>query len=222
MTNITLKGPEDQSVIFNVDPNDLIGRRVLKSHNWYEYPLLLDIFKRTRYTYGTAIDVGAGPYGIHSLWMSLCCHLKVVAFEPNLDSYNRLFDNKITNNANIYALHCAAGDYSGVGKVIPPKEGNFGTSAFTYRSGGTTAVYPIDYFNIQDAVVVKIDIEEEISPGSLKAVLEGAKNTIENSRPLLYIEGSEDLIQSLLPSYYKCFGRFGKTDLYGFKAEDES
>lgn len=141
----------------------------------YERKLLEHIYSQG--FSGVAIDAGA-HVGNHTLWMSVMCGLKVVAFEPG--RYDDLLRNIELNGLEekVTAYKYALSDrserlaYMGRGKFRPGPEDKaiFETAR-------------IDDFKIEDVSLIKVDVE-----GMEPKVLLGAEETIKRCRPVIYAE----------------------------------
>ena len=130
-----------------------------------------------------AIDVGAH--------IGLCSKIlaekfkTVWAFEPAPDTFECLTKNmEGIDNAVLYQV--AIGAETGTVRMEddiskPTRIGN--TGARFVRDGGIIAMYPLDFFHVGKVGFIKIDVE-----GYELRVLEGARGTIEQYRPVVMIE----------------------------------
>jgi FkbM family methyltransferase len=205
-----------KSAVMNVTEDDLIGRVILRSRRWYEQDLLEDAYQRLRGSQGVVIDVGA-HIGNHTLWFARVCQRPVIAVEPNFESATHLHShvrmNRLADQVEVYNVALGAGIARG--RIEPGPAGNTGMSRVVPDDEGTSAIVPLDSLveltRWTGVALIKIDVE-----GSAIAVLEGARETLEHSRPLLYVEGEKDEIQAFLGPKWKCFGKFGRTPTWGF------
>lgn len=142
------------------------------------------------------IDIGANV-GVHSLFMSQFCR-EVHAFEPNPTVGNKLVEKIELNAINNIVVH-------GVGMGIDdeelpyfaPKGNNEGTGSFIegYSQNNEdngillTLVQGDRFFSklgLRKIDLIKVDVE-----GFEKNVLTGLKQTIEQYRPIIFLEFSE-------------------------------
>lgn len=206
MRAVTLR-PYGQVVTLDVDEEDHIGRLITKSRQFYELDLLEDA--RTRVKSGVAVDVGA-HIGNHALWFDKVCNLDVVALEPYPPTFNLLTRNIEANKANVRPLRLAAGVRKQNGSIVPPRQGNSGTTQV--RPGrGDVHISPLDDLGLEDVTLLKVDVE-----GSGVEVLVGARRMINQYKPIVYVEGDRDACLAELPDGYYCFGRFARTPTWGF------
>ena len=128
----------------------------------------------------TVIDVGAwwGPW---SLWW--CKHAeRVEIFEPNTKMIPKLQYN-IANHPNCHLHKVALGSVNGA--VSMDYDTHSGTNHIT-STNGTIPLHTLDEYNFQNVDIIKIDVEGYEIP-----VLEGARQTIIESRPLIQIEANK-------------------------------
>jgi len=128
----------------------------------------------------TVIDVGAwwGPW---SLWW--CEHAeRVEIFEPNPEMITKLQHN-IANHPNCHLHKVALGGVNGT--VSMDYETHSGTNHIT-STKGTIPLQTLDEYHFQNVDIIKIDVEGYEIP-----VLEGARQTIIESRPLIQIEANK-------------------------------
>lgn len=200
------------TVRMHVDPADHIGR-TLSAGNFYERDLLDDVRSRARH--GLAIDVGA-HVGNHTLWFGVVCGMRVVAIEPNAESYARLVANARLNHMPLSAVRAAAGALAGRGRVASVREGNTGMTTIELDDNGDVSITAIDDLECRDVTVVKVDVE-----GAELEALVGALRTIEAFEPLIYVEAASAVRKAavdelLAPLGYRCFGQFAKTPTFGY------
>ncbi|MHB1086136.1 MAG: FkbM family methyltransferase [Minisyncoccota bacterium] len=131
--------------------------------------------------YRVAIDAGANV-GVWSNLMSV--HFgRVIAFEPNPDTFNILMEN-VGGLGNV-DMHCqAVMDRAGSVRVFAPKPGKVSTGwqVEADEAGGGHGV-SIDDFELDFCGLIKIDIE-----GAELLALRGADRTIRRCRPVLIVE----------------------------------
>src|SRR5262249_9061914 len=133
---------------------------------------------------------------------------RVIALEPQRIMYQMLCGNLALNAIdNVIAHNCAAGRSTGsiaVPSVDYSKPGNFGAVSLARSSqGDIVALVTIDSLALPSCHLIKVDVE-----GMELDVLEGAKNTLQQFRPPLYVENdqpekSPPLIAHLLALDYR-------------------
>lgn len=176
----------------------------------------------------TALDVGANA-GAHSVLFALKVGPtgRVHAFEPQRAIF-RLMCSNLTINGHMHAIphHAAAGAEQGSLKVPPidySKSNNFGSlSLGSWEMGEEVPIMTIDQLSLPQCHLIKADVE-----GMELSVLQGAAETIQRCRPVLYVENdrtdkSPGLISFMLEAnyrvywhitpYYKPDNFFGNTD----------
>lgn len=147
-------------------------KSTLRSGRFYEQAFLEHI--RSLQLRGVYVDVGAFV-GTHTIFFAVHCAAEhVVAFEPRPSEYAELVRNIELNELQHVTtlLRLAAAD--GPGTI----ETSFAGTSFQFPA--TT----IDE-HVAEAVVVKIDVE-----GMELAVLQGARELIARSKPMLYVEAA--------------------------------
>lgn len=155
----------------------------------------------------------------------------VHAFEPQRIVFQSLCANVALNGlANVYTHHAALGREPGE-LIVPPldygHENNFGGLGLgNYSRGEPVPVKTIDGLQLSDCHFMKIDVE-----GMEQEVVHGARKTIEQHRPVLYIENDRaehsaaliDLIMGLgyrlywhLPKMFRPDNFYGNaTNIFG-------
>lgn len=147
-----------------------------------------------------AIDVGANQ-GVYTYYMSKFAK-EVVAFEPNVDLIASL---KKVANENVQLQAAALSDVNGDSVMrIDPRDAGLSTieqrNTFNGASPELTpeqrnvSTRTLDSFGFGNVSLIKIDVE-----GHEEAVLSGARDTINRSKPVLIIE-SEDQHNTGAPS----------------------
>lgn len=135
---------------------------------------------------GVAVDVGASS-GYYSFVMASCC-AQVEAFEPLAANTRNLTDY---GSPKIRVHHVALSNASGAKSFYLPLidgAGSYGRASLEVPPRGPYDVVEVelrrlDDFGLRDVSLIKIDVE-----GHELEVLEGARNTIADSRPVLIIE----------------------------------
>lgn len=161
----------------------------------------------------TIIDVGAN-LGFHSLEFAdlVGDSGNVVCFEPQKLIYYQLCGNIILNGyKNITAHNLAIGEFTQILKIENAQYdsqetiniGNCHLDAWTHKGYNIVNVHPLDQFKFDNVSILKIDVQ-----GYEPNVLNGAKNTIQIHRPIIFIEIEKD--QLLIYNYKEedVFNRF--------------
>jgi FkbM family methyltransferase len=138
---------------------------------------------------GTAIDVGANQ-GVFAYALS-CRADRVVAFEPNPD-YAAFARRMLRGRAEVFEL--ALSDRPGRGTFYVPLAddgmvlhlaGSLKRTHAQFRHNRTyqVEIRTLDEFACSDVRFIKVDVE-----GSEREVLDGARSTIAQSRPVMLLE----------------------------------
>lgn len=197
-----------------VDQTDLIQDSLASSGTW-EPDLIrrslpyIEILRKTlpTGTKGVLLDIGANV-GVWSLvWSSVFPDLKIVAFEPQPDTFHQLCGNLFLNRTtNIVAERLALGSHeqhntympmhietngnNGASRVVEDSESSASDKASTEKP--MVQVKSLDqYFYHEKAsseqseriLLIKMDVE-----GFEKHVLQGAKFLLEKNRPIIFYE----------------------------------
>lgn len=146
---------------------------------------------------------------------------RVVAFEPAEDTYECLKEN-VQEHPNVYLMKCALGNRNGFGKVVDDDKrlGNTGARYVIPLIGSPAdgiRVVTLDSCELAHVDFIKLDVE-----GSELEVLQGAKFTIQNCRPVVVIEvkklrpnkDPEDAARWLIAAGYKEVARKGRDRTY--------
>jgi len=128
------------------------------------------------YLRGTMLDVGAN-IGTHSIYYAGFGH--VHCFEPNAVAFECLAHNMRGTNSSLYNV--AVGADNGYITMTTPENGNYG--AVYTQPHGEIPVITIDSLHLNACNFIKIDVE-----GDEVAVLEGARETIKEFKPIMCIE----------------------------------
>lgn len=132
----------------------------------------------------TMLDVGA-HIGVHSLIMSKLAGPtgRVYAYEPQKKLYRELVHNMRLNGAtNVVPMRYAAGDTQTVIEMNPPTDGNEGGTSVG-EGGDQAELRTIDSFGFKNVSLMKLDVEHLEDQ-----VLEGAQQTIAESKPVILVE----------------------------------
>ena len=127
----------------------------------------------------TAIDCGAHQGMWTTSWNSIV--EKIEAFEPNPDVIP-MFKDRTFGIDNITLHEVALGDkFSSVSMQYETHTGTYHVKDHS----GTIEMKTLDSYNFNDVDIIKIDVEGYEVP-----LLEGAKETILNNRPVIQIEAN--------------------------------
>lgn len=151
------------------------------------------------------LDIGAN-IGCHTVFFAEKVGQQgwVFAFEPQRVIFQNLCANVALNNlANVFCEHTALGKESGrcfIPSFNYDEESNFGAISleqYTTEQGEPVEIKTLDSYNLPQCHLMKIDVE-----GMESLVLEGAKNTINKFRPVIFLENdraekSKELIAQL-------------------------
>ncbi len=164
--------------------NDIVKNYVRAGYEWEsELRELINAFAKK----GTiALDVGA-HIGIHSVSMSRAVGEDgaVYSFEPQPKIYKELRINMAINDCkNVYALNLAVGNEKGQIGLGEPLPGNQGGRYISRQFPiEFVDIARIDDFELENVSFIKMDVE-----GFEEDTLKGAEETINKSKPVMYIE----------------------------------
>lgn len=191
--------------LFIFNPKDIWVGQSLNLYGEYS-EIELSIFKQILEKTDIALDVGAN-IGCHTVALSRMCKF-VFAFEPERHAFNTLCGNiAINNRMNVYCYHQAIINIDGIMEIPEldiERTTNLAGLCLTNNHGSSlTYSVPTSQLDtmIDDLVkLIKIDTN-----GMEKEVLLGAKNTIEKSKPFLYVKSGDflDLLKELDYEVYK-------------------
>lgn len=207
-----------KTVQLHLPLGDHITKVILESGNWYERMMLNDIYNRLKDSTGCAVDVGA-CYGTHTVWFSQICGFKEVhAFEPAPDNFELLIQNALQYEG-VHLYNVALGAEAGFVTTRRINDRNRGMTQIIPASQSDTPIAALDSYNLQNVRLIKIDVE-----GAEMEVLEGAQDTIDRCRPLMYIEAATPLEYSEVRNFmreigYRQIGKWNKTPTYGWSPE---
>lgn len=161
-----------------INPGGRIGSKIVRGEP-YERRLLTDI--RQRHHSGTFVDVGAHVGG-HSLYVAAVCGLRVVAFEANPATYEKLVANLDLNPWLDIEAHCYGLGDDGYRASVDRR-------MVVHRDDqGDAEVRRFDaWHQIDDLAVVKVDVE-----GMEADVLTGMARHLEEQGPTVYAECHTD------------------------------
>lgn len=153
-------------------PMGRYGRRLVGTYQRDKLLLALKRTKRRR----TAVDIGA-HVGFWSMW--LAPEFRTVhSFEPMIEHVECFRRNVASTNVTLH--RCALGERIG----FIGMEADAENSGKAHIGGnGTIPMLTLDYFNLPDVDLLKIDVE-----GYEPQVLAGAAQTIARCRPVVIVE----------------------------------
>jgi len=219
--------------IEGVSGDDLIYKKINRSGTFYEIDLLKHIDRLKPFIYSkqctnVALDVGAN-IGNHSIFLGSFIVDHLIAIEPNPSVLSQLRRN-LSKNLSSYTLYeIAVGEKEGTGAMAVPKNmvNNIGAAYVDLQStDGNIEITTLDSVfsswkenknNPISVSLIKIDVE-----GMEVCVLKGAKNTLQEYRPHIFVEaatmeGLQKIYSCLRPlGYRKLPGRWAATPVYHF------
>ena len=134
---------------------------------------------------------------------------RIHAFEPQSVLFQMLCGNLALNDITwVDCRQAAVGAVPGkTGFAVPDylREGNFGAVSMENDAGTLVPLETIDELQLGDCHLIKADVE-----GMEREVLEGAQQTLEACRPILYVEADReertaDLIRFIQAAGYRLF-----------------
>jgi len=160
---------------------DYIQKKIYEEKIPYEYDMLKDIINRAKKD-TIIVDIGSN-IGNHSLFLA-ANGFDVYSFEANPLVFDIMSVSiRINKFDRIKSFNFGLSDKVGKAKIDNFNESNLGGQSLKIGEG-EIELKPLDAIKFHKKIsVMKIDVE-----GMEINVLEGAKNTINNNRPLLYIE----------------------------------
>lgn len=191
--------PYDQRYIVDLhsrlvyDPGSDIGNLLFTTGAFErdEIEAAADLIKRGGA--GTVIDIGANV-GLHTItWANQCPQASFYAFEPTPTVYSALCTSIGMNSlrGRIEPVNAALGDIDGTADLFETTDDAYNSLKNTHRKAlervTTVDVHRLDTYvaqkGIRDISFIKIDAE-----GTEDAVLRGAVRTIEEQKPILFVE----------------------------------
>jgi len=173
-------------VFYYLPEDKFVGQRIaLEKYEPYETNLIL----RQAQDKSVIVDVGAN-IGYYTVLLAQKAK-KIYAFEPDSVNFEILEKNIRANNLeNVVAVKAAMGSFNGKIKLYKSKE-NLGdhkvykNDQFPISNFREVKVIKLDYFIKEPVNLIKIDTQ-----GWEPEVIEGAKNLIENYKPIIFMEYS--------------------------------
>lgn len=202
-----------------VDINEMIGFRAAVNGKWD--PTTFNIVRKLRKRNTIFIDIGA-HIGTTSIPVANL-GVKVISFEPNLDSAQLLINNILKNNLQgIILLPIGLGSkkLSGKWKTLSAPIGNIaGSTLITHWNYGKRLSRERDVFistldecllliglmSKSEDLIIKIDVE-----GFEREVMFGGANAIRIHRPIIIFENNPSKIQSKdkIDEFYQIFSDY--------------
>ncbi len=188
--------------------NDHYFWPLLETYGDYNYGEW-DLFRQLIQSGDTVVDAGANV-GCHTLALAKLVGPTgaVIAFEPQRPLYYALCGTMALNGQwHVQAFNAAVGAEVGTLSMArvdySAPDMNFGGAFIGEGGGETVPVLPLDHFKMDRVRFIKLDVE-----GHEIQALNGARETIMQHRPLLYvendrIENSDALIELLLRMEYR-------------------
>lgn len=184
MEKILLKDGEE-ICLHNFD--EVISNEVKKNKNYFEFDFL-NYIKENYSNQNEILDIGAN-IGNHSLFFARYLkYNKIHCFEPFDKNIFILKENIKNYNIEIYQF--ALSNIEGELPLFNSQNENYGGfSLHSYANNSSFKVLDkikvrkLDSLNLSNISMIKIDVENHENE-----VLEGAKNTILNNKPIIFIE----------------------------------
>jgi FkbM family methyltransferase len=172
-----------------VNANDFIGQTLETYGEWAysEIDLLAGLIKPGH----VVLDIGAN-IGTHTLSFAKMVQPDgfVFSFEPQRISFEFMCANVVANNlTNVFPVHAGVSDKADkiyVPIVDPTKAANAAAFAIQgYSAGDPVDIVTVDSMRLGRCNLIKADVE-----GMEYSVLQGARQTIETHRPVLFVENN--------------------------------
>lgn len=158
---------------------DLIRRIAAQNNTFFEDWLLTELKNRVE-SFDFTIDIGANV-GNHAVFFKKVCEAKrLVAFEPISENYKLLELNCL--ECELYNLALSNHNGTAFMSMRDSLTNNSGTPSMS-NSGIEVTVKTLDDYAFSNVTFIKIDVE-----GHELSVIDGAINTINQSKPDLLVE----------------------------------
>jgi FkbM family methyltransferase len=178
-----------QTTIYIKQPGEIISDNIRQNNTFFEINFL-NFIKNNFPNQNEILDIGAN-IGNHSLFFLkfLNCN-KVHSFEPVKSNLTFLKKNveQYLEKSKIYDI--ALSDKEGYSTLYNSQMGNDGGfSLHSYSNGSSFIVEDniltkkLDSYNLNNITMIKIDVENHENE-----VLDGARNTINRNKPIIFIE----------------------------------
>lgn len=189
------------------NPPDFITREIIAHNSFFELPYL-ELFTRKYPTQNIIIDIGAN-IGNHALYFAnFLTYTHLYAFEPqqlnallchkNLAPFSdrtTVFPLGLSNTTTPMQLRTANYDNSGNFTIEETLN-----AVKTMHTPFLSHFYQLDTFHFANVSLIKIDVE-----GHELAVLEGARNTIAQNKPIITIENLHHLYTNIARNQHHAF-----------------
>lgn len=194
-----------------LNPNDNISKHLIKNTFWEEE--LLPIFDRYINKNSTIIEIGS-YIGDHTVYLSKICK-KVYAFEGFKRNYYQLLTNLLLNDCwNVEPINLVIGNNTFVKEPTKENEDPWpidfedNASGARYILGETQCkAVSLDSLYFDSSIdLLKIDAE-----GMDLDIMMGAKNLIENNKPVIIFEYNGLISEYPLEDYIEYLVSFGYT-----------
>jgi len=191
----------------------IIGKSLDLYGEWCESELVLLKQVNDIRPFDTVLDIGA-HVGSHTLFFAKLVDERggeVLSFEPQRGCFTLLCTNLALNGLQRVAPHkVVVSDETGVMGVpllrqdVAASFGAIGLLEDVPRTDRVNMI-TIDSLDLQSCSLIKVDVE-----GMEAHVIRGAENTIQNHRPVLFVEcnkveGSRNLLSTLEGYNYDCY-----------------
>lgn len=194
---------------------EYIFEKIKDSGTFYELDLLETLGENSSNFDGAFVDAGAN-LGNHTLYFAFVLGRYVIAAEPERTNFSLLKGNVQANQLeeSVETHNIALGEQAGFVTLTQSIEGNYGTFRATSSKSGIPCNTLDETVNGRKVAAIKVDVE-----GSELAVLKGAKQTIAESSPLLFVESHSsetktEIARLLEPLGYVCIAISGMSDNY--------
>ena len=189
-----------------------VGRSIEKYGEFSESEV--QVFRDILKPGGVVLDIGAN-IGCHTVAFSRLVGPSgvVFAYEPERNNFATLAGNVAINNIrNVYLFQKAVGSSGGliaVPELDLEKTVNFGGLSLDYDySNGVH--YPVPLITLDECKFVRCDLIKIDIEGMEKLALQGAQETIEKCKPVLYVENdreekSKELIEFIKSLDYEVY-----------------
>lgn len=178
--------------------NDLIGRAVRQTKNYYEHRLLTFIKSKASFSKGVIVDVGAN-IGNHTMFFANNFDLKVISFEPYPSNFQLLTENVSLNskNSQVTCIDLALSNeeyYYSFENVHQTNMGMVDIKSKIETNGLKTS--KLSKLIEDEIAILKIDCEGQ-SSNVLKDAISNAKFVDD---AIISVEGSKIEIDAIMPS----------------------
>lgn len=176
---------------------DLIQKLIYLKSNYFEYENLDYVCKiwnggiiGEKISKCLVLDIGAN-IGNHTLFfLNECNALKVMSFEPVLETFHVLEKNIKLNHVEerVELINAGVSDKPGKAMISLFDKNNIGGTRICQSSDGKMTLLTIDSLGINNSIgLIKIDVE-----GQELSVLKGMQDTLCRHKPYIMIEIEDD------------------------------